>query len=98
MLVVRDIFTAKPGQASKLAKLFKKSMAGELNARVLTDMVGDYNTVVMEYQVADMAEWERKFNEYRNGKIQLDPKLAEEMSKYTEMYVKGKREIMQVID
>jgi len=98
MLIVRDVFTTKPGQASKLAKLFKKSMAGELDARVLTDLVGDYNTVVMEYQVKDMAEWERKFNEYRDGKIQLDPKLADEMSKYTEMYLTGRREIMQVID
>ena len=98
MIIVREIFTAKPGQASKLAKLFKKmNMPG---ARIMTDLVGDYNTVVMEAQVNSLAEWEKQMEEYKSGKPdpKMDPKVAEEMSKYTEMYLTGRREIYQVWD
>ena len=51
MLIIREVFTAKPGQASKLAKLFKKAMGGESNVRIMTDLVGEYNTVVIEMQI-----------------------------------------------
>lgn len=98
MIVVREIFTAKPGQASKLAKLFKKmNMPG---ARIMTDLVGDYNTVVMEAQVNSLAEWEKQMEEYKSGKPdpKMDPEVAKEMSKYTEMYLTGRREIYQIWD
>lgn len=98
MLIVRDIFTAKPGQASKLAKLFKKAFAGDLNARVMTDLVGEYNTVVMEIQVKSLVEFEKHMEEYRSGKMQMDPKTAEELSKYTDMFVSGRREIFQIVE
>ena len=100
MLIVRDIFVAKPGQASKLAKLFKKSMGNMLNLRVMTDLVGDYNTVVMEMQLNSLSDWEKVKEQYKNGNVNptLDPKVAEEMSHYTEMYTTGKREIFQIVD
>jgi hypothetical protein len=100
MLIIREIFTAKPGQASKLAKLFKKGFAGDPNTRVMTDMVADYNTVVMEMQVSTLAEFEREMEEYKSGKRdpKMDPKVAEEMSKYTEMYLTGRREIFQIVE
>jgi len=98
MLIVREVFTAKPGQASRLAKLFKQTMAPAMNARVLTDFVGNYNTVVMETTVKDLTEFEQQMRDYKTKKFDLDPKLAEEMAKYTEMYVSGKREIYQVVD
>jgi hypothetical protein len=96
MLFIREVFIAKPGQASKLAKLFKKGFGGDPNARVMTDMVGDYNTVVIETQVKGLAE----FEEYKSGKPdpKMDPKIAEEMSKYTEMYLTGRREIFQIVE
>jgi hypothetical protein len=59
MLIIREVFTAKPGQASKLAKLFKKSFASDSNVQVMTDLAGEYNTVVMEMQVENLAEFER---------------------------------------
>ncbi len=98
MLIVRDIFIAKPGQASKLAKLFKKAMAGEGNTRVMTDLVSNYNTVVMEMQVENLVEFQKHMDEYRSGKMKMDPDIAQEMSKYTDMYVSGRREILQVVD
>ena len=100
MLIIREIFTAKPGQASKLAKLFKKGFTGDMKARVMTDMTGNYNTVVMEMQVASLAEWEKQMEAYKSGKPDpnMDPKVAEEMSRYAEMYLTGRREIFQVVE
>jgi hypothetical protein len=100
MLIIREIFTAKPGQASKLAKLFKKGFGGDPNARIMTDMVGDFNTVIIETQVKSLAEFEKQMEEYKSGKPdpKMDPKVAEEMSKYTEMYLTGRREIFQVVE
>ena len=100
MLIIREVFTAKPGQASKLAKLFKKGFSGDSNARVMTDMAGDFNTVVIETQVKSLAEFEKQMEEYKSGKPdpKMDPKVAEEMSKYTEMYLTGRREIFQLVE
>jgi hypothetical protein len=100
MLIVREVFNAKPGQASKLAKLFKKAFGGDPNAHVMTDLVGDYNTVVMEMRVENLAEFERHMEEYKSGKPdpKMDPKTAEELSKYTEMFLSGRREIFQIVE
>ena len=40
MLIIREVFIAKPGQASKLAKLMKKGFGEDQNARIMTDLVG----------------------------------------------------------
>lgn len=100
MYVIREVFTAKPGQASKLAKLFKKAFGNEANTRVMTDVVGNYNTVVMEMQVKSVGEFEQMMEDYKSGKVEsrMDPKVADEMSRYTEMYLTGRREIYQLID
>lgn len=100
MIIIREVFTAKPGQASKLAKLFKKGFGNDPSMRIMTDLAGEYNTVVVEMPVKNLAEWEKQMEEYKSGKPdpKMDPKVAEEMSKYTEMYLTGRREIFQVID
>ncbi len=100
MLIIREIFTAKPGMASKLAKLCKKMMKNYLGVRIMTDMTGPYNTVVIEFETDSLAEWEKEMNDMKAGKP--DPKAnpevtEEEMSKYTEMYLTGRREIWQVL-
>jgi len=97
MLIVREVFTAKPGQASKLSKLLKKAFSFDPNMpkfRVMTDLVGNYNTVVVEVETESLEKFEKQMKDYKKGKI--DPKMAEEMSKYTEMYLYGKREIFQI--
>ena len=100
MLIVREIFTAKPGHASKLAKLFKKAFGHNQNVKIMTDMVGDYNTVVMEMQVKSLEEFEKSMESYKSGKPDphMNSEVMEEMSKYTEMYTKGRREIFQIIE
>jgi len=99
MLIIREVFVAKPGQASKLAKLFKRAFANDpnwANMKIMTDLVGNYNTVVMEMQIESLAEWEKQMQDYKKGK--MDPKMAEEMSKYTDMYFEGRREIYEVLE
>lgn len=100
MLIVRDIFTAKPGQASKLATLCKKAFGSESNVRVMTDFVADFNTVVVETEIQKLAEFEQHMEEYKSGKPdpKIDPQVMEELSKYTEMYLTGRREIYQVVE
>jgi len=90
MLLIRDTFTAKPGQASKLAKLLHDCFKDEF--RVMTDLVGDFNTVVMESQAKDLAEFEKRYQEYMQ-----DESLHQKMKNYTDMYATGKREIYRVI-
>jgi hypothetical protein len=99
MLIVRESFTAKPGQAGKLAKLFKRMFANDANTTVMTDLIGCYNSVVMERRMESLASFEEEFNQYKSGKMpDMDPALMEEMKGYTELWLKGKREIFQIID
>ena len=94
MYIVRDRFKAKPGMASKLAALFKEVMSQQKDAkvRVLTDYVGPYNSVIMEFEVADLGAFEKRMKEYSEGKDMRD-----KMKGYTDMYLTGDREIYRVM-
>ena len=94
MIVVRNCFIAKPGQASKLAAKFKDaatSMEG-LTFRVMTDVTGDFNRVVMEYEAASLIEFEERMRDYRANNA-----FREKMAGYTEMYLSGYREILDIV-
>jgi hypothetical protein len=94
MFVIRETFTAKPGMASKLAKLLTEVLAttNQSNVRVLTDYVGPFNTVVMETEVDDLAEFGKKQTEYMER-----TDIRERMKGYADMYQSGSREIYQVV-
>ncbi len=94
MLIIRNIFTAKPGKASTLAKQMKEVMTGRpgMKTRVLTDYVGKFNTVVMEIEVNSFSEFENQYKEYMTS-----PEIKEKMKGYAELYLEGRREVMQVI-
>ena len=96
MFIVRDSFKAKPGMASKLAALLKEvtSKQKDSKVRVLTDCVGPYNTVVMEFEVPSLGEFEKRMQEYSEGK---DKDMREKMKGYTDMYLTGGREIYRVM-
>ena len=95
MLVVREVFVAKPGCASKLAALMKEAVvAGWVGkCRVMTDVTGDFNRVVLETEVASLTELESRLEEY--GKNQA---LHDKMKGYTDMYLTGSREMFRVWD
>jgi Antibiotic biosynthesis monooxygenase len=60
MYIVREVFNTKPGKAKDLVKMFKKAMPlmenqdGMKSYRIMTDIVSDYWTVVMEAEVDDI--------------------------------------------
>jgi len=93
MIVVRNCFVAKPGQASKLAAQLKEAVAAVPipKARVLTDMTGDFNRVVMEYEAENMGEFEARMKEYASNGA-----MREKMKGYTDLYLTGSRDIFQI--
>ena len=93
MIVVRNCFTAKPGSASKLAALFKEAaaIAQIPKYRVLTDLTGEFNRVVLEYEAENLAEFDARMKQYAT-----DEKFREKMKGYTDLWVTGCREIMQI--
>jgi hypothetical protein len=94
MIIVREYFTAKPGQASKLANLMKdiSAMTSPGESRVMTDLTGEFNRVVMETEAADLNEFEARLKEYAS-----DPEWKKKMSGYTELWITGGREIFKVV-
>lgn len=93
MIVVRNCFVAKPGMASKLAAQLKdaSSVSQGMKARVLTDMTGDFNRVILEYEAKDFSEFEARMKEYYS-----DSALREKLKGYTDLYITGSREILQI--
>jgi hypothetical protein len=56
MLVVRNCFVAKPGNASKLAAQLKDAAVDARipNHRALTDLTGEFNRVILEFEVENI--------------------------------------------
>jgi hypothetical protein len=94
MMIVRNSFIAKPGHASKLAAQLKEmAAAGKLrNHRVLTDVTGEFNRVVMEHEVESSAEFEETFKRYST-----DPLIREKAKGYTDLCVTGSRELFRIV-
>ncbi|HUK62221.1 MAG TPA: hypothetical protein VLV15_02770 [Dongiaceae bacterium] len=94
MFIVRETFNARPGMASKLATMIKQVMSEQrdLRVRILTDFVGPFNTVVMETEVPDLADFDRRMKEY----MERDD-IRTRMKGYTDMYQTGGREIYRVV-
>ncbi len=75
------------------AHLKEIATAGNLrNARVLTDLTGDFNHVVMEHEVESASEFEELLKRYSS-----DPKVREKAKGYTELWNTGRRELFRVV-
>ncbi len=94
MIVVRNTLVAKPGQASALAAQIKTAaaVAGFPNARVLTDITGEFNRVMLEYEVDSIGGFEKTLHTYAT-----DQKLREAMKGYTELWTTGTRELLRIV-
>jgi hypothetical protein len=95
MYLVRDTFNCKPGMAKELVKKFKQTIPfmeeQQLkNVRIMTDVVSNYWTVVLEGEVNSLAEFEK-----RRG-FTSQPKVQEIMKDYMTLIEGGKREIFQI--
>ena len=96
MIIVHDIFVCKPGNASKVAKLFKEVMADNKEmVNILTDMTGQFNRVIMVSKYDSLTAYEESFKKYMEQSEEMK-KMQEKMKGYTEMYLTGSREIFQV--
>lgn len=93
MIVVRNCFVAKPGQASKLAAVIKEAVAQSklVNPRVLTDLTGDFNRVVLEHEADSLDGFEAAMKDYATNK-----KFQAKMKGYTDLWVTGNREILRL--
>jgi hypothetical protein len=93
MIIVHDIFIAKPGNASKLAKMFKEAMSVQPEfVNVLTDMTGQFNKVIMVSKYENLAAYEKSYEDYMKNEEAMK-KMSEIMKGYQDMYLTGSREI-----
>ena len=96
MIIVHDVIVCKPGNASKVAKLFKEVMANNSDlVNIMTDLTGDYNRVVMVSKYDSLAAYEQSFQKYMQDTEEMKV-MKEKMKGYTELYLTGSREIYQV--
>ena len=94
MIIIRNCFVAKPGMASKLAAQLKEAASSQniAGARVLTDLTGDFNRVVLEYEAQNVGEFENRMKEYATNQA-----FRDKMKGYQDLYATGYREILQVM-
>lgn len=96
MIIVHDIFVCKPGNASKLAKMFKEAMGNnQETVNILTDMSGQFNKVVMVSKYESLAAYEQSWQKYMENAEEMK-RMQEIMKGYTDMYLTGSREIYKV--
>ena len=96
MIIVHDTFICKPGNASKVAKMFKEAMVDNIDVvNILTDMTGEYNRVIMVSKHDSLSAYEQSFQKYMQDTEEVK-KMKEKMKGYHDMYLTGSREIFQV--
>jgi len=96
MIIVHDTFVCKPGNASKVAKLFKEVMSNDKNlVHVMTDMTGQFNRVIMVSQFEDLTAYQKMWEDMKNPSDEMKEAMKK-MEGYTDMYLTGSREIFNV--
>ena len=94
MIIIHETFNCKPGNAPKLAKMFKDVMTGRKEfQQVLTDVTGPYNKVVIVSQYESLAAYDKSWEGMSPEDLK---KFQEAMKGYTDMYLTGSREIYKV--
>ena len=96
MIAVHDIFICKPGNASKIAKLFKEwtEVATQKNMSVMTDMTGPFHRVIIASTFESLGAYEEEMKTM--GQSEAEKKMMEKFKDMNEMYVSGSREIFKV--
>jgi hypothetical protein len=93
MIIVRTVFQAEWNKAGELAHAMHQSVegmtrpAGAGHWRVLTDLSGPFNTVVLEVEVESLAVWEQG-----RGAMFADPQWQQGMTQMTGLIVSGHQE------
>ncbi len=100
MILVRNVFQLKFGKAREAVPLFKEGMAnmqkmdyGRGNARLLTDLVAGFYTVVLEQTFQSMADFENQAQ-----KVMANADWKAWYQKLTPLIESGRREIFTVVE
>jgi hypothetical protein len=94
MILIREYFVAKPGQAGKLGALMKEvaAVTSPGKSRVMTDLTGEFNRVILETEAESLAEFDARLKEYGSN-----PEWKKKMAGYTDLWTSGGREILRVL-
>ena len=101
MIVVRDIFRVKFGQAKEVTALWKQAVEllvqggfGVRGARLLTDLAGPaYYTIVLEATYDSLGQWEQAHNAAKGN-----ARWRETFQKIIPLTERGRREIFSVVE
>lgn len=98
MIVVRDVFQMKFGQAREAVPLWKEGLElgrslGFPEARLLTDRVGSFYTLVLETEFPDLVEYERV-----TAAVLGDDRWQKWYKKVVPFIESGRREILNVVE
>ena len=96
MYLVRDVFRAKPGRAKNLVNSFKQAAPfmgaeGFNNVKIMTDIVANYWTVVLQAEVESLDHFEKHLRGFTTK-----PQVAEIMKGYIDNVEGGHREIFKL--
>ena len=98
MIVVRDIFQIQPDQmkkAKELARQAREILGGQGYSalRGMTDLTGEYYTMVWEGEYESLADFEAAM-----GKAQANKKWQKFYPGFRKLIRGGRREIFQLLD
>jgi len=100
MIVVRNVFQAKGGRSRELAQAMAESLRRTAGAgggsqpsgwRVLTDITGPFDTVVLEVETGSLAEWEQAMRE-----LFASPEFQADLARFGELTVSGHRTLYTI--
>ena len=96
-VIERDVFQAKYGRGDDLVQLFQGARAvfadyGRSDYRILTDLAGEFFTVVVEFEWESLSQMEAE----RDATF-ADPRFQEWFSKMPELVESGRRELFTVV-
>ncbi|MDB5254064.1 MAG: hypothetical protein JWL80_130 [Parcubacteria group bacterium] len=95
MIIVHDTFVCKPGNASKMAKLFKEWAETQKGSYVMTDMTGQWHRVIMASTHESLAAYEENMKKM-SADTPENKAMNEKFKDMNEMYLTGSREIFKV--
>jgi hypothetical protein len=96
MIAVHSTFVCKPGNAGKLAKLFKEwaDIQKDKNMSVMTDLTGQFHRVIIAENYETFAAYEEA--QKNMGQRPEEKAMMDKFKDMNEMYVSGGREIFKV--
>lgn len=95
MIIVHDIFVCKPGNASKMAELFKEWADNQEETYVMTDITGQWHRVIVASTHDSLAAYEENTKEMMADTPE-NRAMSDKFKNMNEMYVSGSREIYKV--